>query len=57
MSQALGNVIDNALRHTQAEGKVEVAATIEAVRQLTISVTDDGAGISSTDLPHVVDRF
>ena len=57
MSQALGNVIDNALRHTQVEGRVEVAATIEAGRQLTILVTDDGAGISSADLPHVVDRF
>ena len=57
MSQALGNVIDNALRHTQADGQVEVAATIEAGRQLTILVTDDGAGISSADLPHVVDRF
>ena len=57
MSQALGNVIDNALRHTQAGGQVEVAATIEAGRQFTITVTDDGAGISSADLPHVVDRF
>ena len=57
MSQALGNVIDNALRHTQAGGQVEVATTIEAGRQLTVLVTDDGAGISSADLPHVVDRF
>ena len=57
MSQALGNVIDNALRHTQADGQVEVAATMEAGRQLTISVTDDGAGISSADLPHIVDRL
>ena len=57
MSQALGNVIDNALRHTQADGHVEVAATIEEGRQLTISVTDDGAGISSADLPNIVDRF
>ena len=57
MSQALGNVIDNALRHTQADGHVEVAATIEEGRQLTISVTDDGAGIDSADLSHIVDRF
>ncbi len=57
MSQALGNVIDNALRHTQAGGQVEVAANIEAGRQLTVLVSDDGAGISSADLPHVVDRF
>lgn len=57
MSQALGNVLDNALRHTQAGGQVEVAATIEEGRQLTISVTDDGAGIGPADLPHVVDRF
>lgn len=57
MSQALGNVIDNALRHTQAGGRVEVAAAVEAGGQLTILVADDGAGISSADLPHVVDRF
>ena len=57
MSQALGNVIDNALRHTQAGGQVEVAAVIEAEQQLTVLVTDDGAGISSADLPHVMDRF
>lgn len=57
MSQALGNVIDNALRHTQAGGRVEVAATGAEGGRLTISVTDDGAGISSADLPHVVDRF
>ncbi|MCY3707450.1 MAG: HAMP domain-containing sensor histidine kinase [Caldilineaceae bacterium] len=57
MSQALGNVLDNALRHTQAGGQVEVAATVEEGRQLTISVTDDGAGIGPADLPHVVDRF
>jgi len=57
MSQALGNVLDNALRHTQAGGQVEVAATIEEGHQLTISVTDDGAGIGPADLPHVVDRF
>jgi signal transduction histidine kinase len=57
MSQALGNVIDNALRHTQAGGQVEIAATVEAGRQLTVLVSDDGAGISSADLPHVVDRF
>lgn len=57
MSQALGNVIDNALRHTQAGGRIEVAATSAEEGRLTISVTDDGAGISSADLPHVVDRF
>ena len=57
MSQALGNVIDNALRHTQANGHVKVAATIEEGRQLTISVTDDGTGIDSADLPHIVDRL
>ena len=34
-----------------------VPQIIEAGRQLTIRVTDDGAGIGSADLPRVVDRF
>ena len=57
MGQALGNVIHNALQHTQVGGQVSVSATIEKEQRLVISVTDDGTGIDSTDLAHIMDRL
>jgi len=57
MSQALGNVIHNALQHTEAGGRVAVAATMEIGGDVGISVTDDGAGIDAADLPHIFDRL
>ena len=57
MSQAFGNVVQNALQHTEVGGRVTVAATMEMGRVVRISVTDDGAGIDAADLPHIFDRF
>ena len=57
MSQALGNVIHNALQHTEAGGRVAVAATMEIGGDVGISVTDDGAGIDAADLPHIFNRL
>ena len=57
MSQALGNVIGNAINCTQAGGNIVVRAEVEGVRILAISVADDGIGIDDLDLPHVFDRF
>ena len=57
MSQALGNVIHNALQHTEAGGRVTVAATMEKGGVVEISVTDDGAGIDAADLPHIFNRL
>ncbi len=57
MSQALGNVIHNALQHTEAGGRVTVAATLEKDGSVGISVTDDGAGIDAADLPHIFNRL
>ncbi len=57
MSQALGNVIHNALQHTEAGGRVTVAATLEKDESVGISVTDDGAGIDAADLPHIFNRL
>ena len=57
MSQTLGNVIHNALQHTEAGGRVAVAATMEKGGGVGILVTDDGAGIDSTDLPHIFNRL
>ena len=57
MSQALGNVVGNALNCTEAGGNIAIEAGMEGGEELVISVTDDGIGIDSADLPHVFDRF
>ena len=57
MSQALGNLIRNALHATEKGGKIVLRAAPDSNKQLTISISDDGAGIDPEDLPHVFDRF
>ena len=57
MSQALGNVISNAIHCTEAGGSIAIRAGLESDETLVISVTDDGIGIDAADLPHVFDRF
>ena len=57
MSQALGNVISNAIHCTEADGSIVLGARLESDKTLAISITDDGIGIPDTDLPHVFDRF
>jgi len=56
MAQVLGNLVDNALRHTEPGGRVVLAgqASGSAVR---LAVTDTGEGIEARHLPHVFERF
>lgn len=56
LSQVLTNVLDNALRHTPAHGRVDVNADTEG-DQLVIRIADDGDGIAAPHLPHVFDRL
>ena len=57
MSQALGNVVSNAIRCTEDGGNIVISAGRKSDEALTVSITDDGIGIDATDLPHVFDRF
>ena len=57
MSQALGNVLSNAIHCTEAGGSVLLRAGLESDETLAISITDDGIGIDAADLPHVFGRF
>ena len=57
MSQALGNVISNALSSTESGGNIAISAEMEGADALAISIVDDGIGIDAADLPHVFDRF
>ena len=57
MSQALGNLLSNAIHGTGAGGNVVLIAGLDGDEELAISVVDDGMGIDAADLPHVFDRF
>ncbi len=57
MSQALGNVVHNALQHTGAGGRIAVAAALETDGRVAVTVSDDGAGIDAADLPRLFDRL
>ncbi|MEX2453797.1 MAG: HAMP domain-containing sensor histidine kinase [Rhodospirillaceae bacterium] len=56
MMQALLNVVSNAIKFTPAGGRVALAARTEG-RNLVITVSDNGPGISSDDLKHVLEPF
>jgi len=52
----LNNLVDNALRHTPAGGRIDVAAQVDNGRPC-LSVTDSGPGISAAERERVFDRF
>ncbi len=56
IEQVLGNLLDNAFRHTARGGRIEAGAR-DAGAFIELYVADDGGGVSPEDLPHVFDRF
>jgi signal transduction histidine kinase len=58
MAQVLGNLLDNALRHTPSGGTVSVSAIpANSGDSVQLTVTDTGAGIPAEHLPHLFERF
>jgi signal transduction histidine kinase len=58
MGQVLGNLLDNALRHTPAGGTVTIsAAGSRRTGAVALSVSDTGDGIPAEHLAHVSERF
>jgi PAS domain S-box-containing protein len=56
--QALGNLVENALRLTPRDGEVEVSAKLSTLGGgIHISVSDTGPGISPEDQERLFDRF
>ncbi len=58
MQRVLYNLVQNAIRHTPADGTVFVEARQrENGTQVQVDVIDTGEGIEETDLPRVFDQF
>jgi two-component system sensor histidine kinase BaeS len=56
LRMVLGNLLSNAIRHTNGGGTVTVRAT-RSGETIQMAVADTGAGIPADLLPHVFDRF
>jgi signal transduction histidine kinase len=56
-TQAVSNLIENALKYTYENGRVEVRAIRRPDGRIEIAVSDDGPGIAPQDRDRVLDRF
>jgi two-component system phosphate regulon sensor histidine kinase PhoR len=56
LTEALVNLIGNAVKYTHAGGKVAVSAAVEG-GQVVVSVADTGIGIAAEDVSSVFDAF
>lgn len=57
IGQVLGNLLDNALRHTPTGGTVTLSAVHSRTNTAAITVSDTGEGIAAQHLDHLFDRF
>ena len=57
IEQVLVNLLDNAIKYSQAGGVVTVTATVEPDGAALVQVRDQGIGIPAQDLPRVSQRF
>jgi len=60
MQQAIGNVLSNALRYTEAGGAVIITATnggVSAAGTASVEIADSGTGVSAGELGSTFERF
>ena len=56
--QAIVNLVGNAIKYTQADGKVTVSINVdEHTHMVRVSIADTGVGIPKDDLPHLFSKF
>ena len=56
LGQAIGNLLDNAIRYSEPGGRVEIEAHA-AESEVSVLVRDYGAGIAREHLPRLFERF
>ncbi len=57
LAQILRNLLDNSLRYTPEEGRIDVRVSRAEGGSVLFAVSDTGHGIPEKDLPHVFERF
>jgi len=57
LAQALGNLIDNALKYTPEGGTIRVDVRRGASHSVGVTVSDSGPGIPDSDRTKVIERF
>ena len=57
LAQALGNLIDNALKYSPDNGEIRVSVRRSPDRAVELVVADSGPGIADAEKPKVVERF
>ena len=57
LSQALGNLLDNAIKYTPSGGRIAVAVDRQADGAVRLTVADSGPGIPAGDRERVLERF
>lgn len=57
LTQIFTNLVDNALQHTPANGRVDITARPYGEKAVEIVVQDTGKGISAEELSRIFERF
>lgn len=57
MERAVGNLIDNAIKHTPSNGTVSIIPNNEKENSVSVAISDTGQGIGEEDLKRIFDRF
>lgn len=56
LTQAITNLLSNAVRHTDPDGRVSVSIRVDGA-EVMLTVEDSGVGIPAESLPFIFDRF
>jgi signal transduction histidine kinase len=57
LTQAIANLIENALCHTPSGTQITVSLQAESQARVVLSVEDNGPGVDEPELPRLTDRF
>jgi two-component system phosphate regulon sensor histidine kinase PhoR len=57
VTQAVENLLDNALKYTAKGTRIQLSARLQGGTEAIVCVRDNGQGIPEEDLPHLFERF